>query len=264
MGSSVTILRSFRIFRIFALISRLKSLKALFTAVASSLPKMASVRHDVFWIRLLGDSVRSMLTDSCRSLSARYGWSFQCFSTSSVSYTLTCMRISMTVGVPLHGYHNKILHVLTILSCSLRLRGISGLGLFWKHVLVSIGAPFGNAQYSSRLTPLLRTGPLARSSHSSRLWPWVSSPLPETRTRAFVSTSYLSVSDSWTGVVRQVMAARPFAFVGFFFFVMTSAFVGKFHLRRSKLELQPMCSDMARYNKHYQSWTWWLLLCANH
>ena len=89
--------------------------------------------------------------------------------------------------------------------------------------------------FSTHSSPRLRTGSLARSSHSSRLWPWVSSLLPETRTSAFALNAYLSVSDSWTGVVRQVMAARPFAFIGFFFFVMTSAFVGKLQFGRSKL-----------------------------
>ena len=43
MGSSVKILRSFRIFRIFALVARLGSLRTLFMAVAQSVPKMASI-----------------------------------------------------------------------------------------------------------------------------------------------------------------------------------------------------------------------------
>jgi hypothetical protein len=48
MGSSLAILRSFRIFRIFSLVSRFESLRSLFEAVGSTIPKMASI-----WVALM-------------------------------------------------------------------------------------------------------------------------------------------------------------------------------------------------------------------
>jgi hypothetical protein len=48
MGSSLAILRSFRIFRIFSLVSRFESLRSLFEAVGSTIPKMASI-----WLALM-------------------------------------------------------------------------------------------------------------------------------------------------------------------------------------------------------------------
>lgn len=48
LGSSLAILRSFRIFRVFSLFSRWESLRTLFEAIGSTLPKMASI-----WLSLL-------------------------------------------------------------------------------------------------------------------------------------------------------------------------------------------------------------------
>lgn len=48
LGSSLAILRSFRIFRIFSLVSRWESLRTLFEAIGSTIPKMASI-----WASLL-------------------------------------------------------------------------------------------------------------------------------------------------------------------------------------------------------------------
>ena len=48
MGSSLAILRSFRIFRIFSLVSRWESLRTLFEAVGSTIPKMTSI-----WVALM-------------------------------------------------------------------------------------------------------------------------------------------------------------------------------------------------------------------
>lgn len=48
LGSSLAVLRSFRIFRVFSLFSRWESLRTLFEAIGSTLPKMASI-----WLSLL-------------------------------------------------------------------------------------------------------------------------------------------------------------------------------------------------------------------
>jgi Ion transport protein len=47
-GSSISVLRGFRIFRVFSVISRFENLKTLFEAIGSTIPRMASI-----WLSLL-------------------------------------------------------------------------------------------------------------------------------------------------------------------------------------------------------------------